>query len=121
MRYSRETIAVCDSAPPVSHTQPAICENAGVQFGVVNTHTKISSGSTSPKKSDDVMTRARPRTTPEDAGTPDELGGGEVRRADRIEQALVDAEDLLHHRVVGLGARGAEHAGISARRAAPSS
>ena len=47
-----------------------------------------------------------------------ELGCREVSGSDRVEQALVDAEDLLHDRVVGLGAGRAEHAGISARVAA---
>ena len=70
MRYSRDTIAVCDSAPPVSHTQPAIWANAGVQFGDVKTHTRISSGSRSPRSVTSTITRARPRATPDDAGTP---------------------------------------------------
>src|SRR4029453_7735670 len=70
IRYSRDTIAVCDSAPPVSDTQPAICANAGVQFGDVKTHTRISSGSTSPRSVTSTTTRARPRATPDDAGTP---------------------------------------------------
>ena len=103
IRYSRDTIAVWDSAPPVSQTQPAICENAGVQLGVVKTQTRISPGSTSPRKSDEVITRARPRDHARRRRDAGELGCGEIRRADGVEQALVDAEDLLHDRVVGLG------------------
>ncbi len=70
MPYSRLTMAAWVSEPPPSQTQPAMSAKAGVQFGDVASHTRISPSSRSGSSVADTITRARPVTVPADAGKP---------------------------------------------------
>ena len=69
-RYSRPTMAACDKVPPPSHTQAAIFAKAGVQFGEVDSHTSTSPGRSRCSPPGSCKTRAIPRPTPFEAGTP---------------------------------------------------
>jgi hypothetical protein len=68
--YSRPTMAAWLSMPPPSHTAAAILPNAGVQFGDVDSHTRISPGASRCSSSALCSTRAMPVATPRAAATP---------------------------------------------------
>ena len=68
--YSRPTMAAWLSMPPPSHTAAAILPNAGVQFGDVDSHTRISPGARRCSSSELCSTRAMPVATPRAAATP---------------------------------------------------
>jgi hypothetical protein len=68
--YSRPTMAAWLSIPPPSHTAAAIRPNAGVQFGDVDSQTRISPGASRCSSSELCSTRAMPVAWPRAAGTP---------------------------------------------------
>src|SRR5581483_2962145 len=70
MRYSRATIAPCESTPPVSATSALIEPKTGVHGGVVLRQTRMSPERTRCRSSMRVITRATPVTRPADAGAP---------------------------------------------------